>query len=73
VGFLRNPVPDPLAGPVAQDLRHSEFGVVVQDRQRHAAEEGEGRDVAVARHASVVSAGYALMKNASECGSAIAK
>jgi hypothetical protein len=38
----------PLAGPVAEDLRHGKRGVVEQNRQRHAAEEGEGRDVAVA-------------------------
>ena len=37
-----------LAGPVAEDLRHREGGVVEQDRLRHAAEEGEGRDMAVA-------------------------
>ena len=38
----------PLAGPVAQDLRNRQGGVVIEDRQRNAAEEREGRDVAVA-------------------------
>ncbi len=33
---------------VSQDTRHGQLGVVVQDRSRHAAEEGEGRDMAVA-------------------------
>jgi hypothetical protein len=42
---------------VAADLRHRDRGVVVQDRQGHAAEEGEGGLVSVAKQASVVSAG----------------
>lgn len=32
---------------VAADLGHCDLGVVVQDRQRHAAEEGEGGDMPV--------------------------
>jgi hypothetical protein len=37
-----------LARSVAQDLRHRDRGVVVEDRQGHAAEECKGRDMAVA-------------------------
>jgi hypothetical protein len=48
----------PLAGPVAEALRHGERRVV-EESERYAAEVGEGGDMAVARHASVVSAGQA--------------
>ena len=36
-----------IAPAIAADLRHRDLGVVVEERQRHAAEKGEGRDVAV--------------------------
>ena len=37
----------PLAPAVAEDAGHRQLGVVVEDRPRHAAQEGEGRVVAV--------------------------
>ena len=49
--------PGALAGSVAEDLRHRDGGVVVKDRRRHTTKEGKGRNMPVARHASVVSAG----------------
>ena len=48
--------PRPLALAVAQDPRHRELGVVVEDRLRHPAEEGERRTWP-SQNASVVSAG----------------
>ena len=39
--------PGPLAGPVGQDARHQAAVVVVEHRERHPPEEGEGVDVAV--------------------------
>jgi transposase len=39
--------PHALALAVAQDSDHSELAIVVEDRLRHAAEEGEGRDMTV--------------------------
>jgi hypothetical protein len=39
--------PRPLALAVAADLGHRDLEIVVEDRPRHAAEEGEGRDMAV--------------------------
>src|SRR6185437_14142491 len=39
--------PRPLALPVAADLRHRDLEIIVQDRQRHAAEEGERRHMSV--------------------------
>jgi hypothetical protein len=65
--------PGALSGPVPENPRHRNRRVVIQHRQRDAAEEREGRNMPVVRHASVVSAGYALRKKASECGKAIAK
>jgi hypothetical protein len=44
------------SGPVSQDPGHGERGAVVQDRRRHAAEEAEGRDMPVGRHAPAVPA-----------------
>ena len=49
VGLQPREHPAPRPGPVAQDLRHRERGVVIEDRPRHAAEEGEGRDMPVAQ------------------------
>jgi hypothetical protein len=40
--------PHALAHPVAQDARHRQLGIVVQDRARHLAEEREGTIVPVA-------------------------
>ena len=40
--------PGALARAIAEDLRHRDGGVVVEDRRRHAAEEPEGRDMPVA-------------------------
>jgi len=37
----------PIAPAVAADFCHRDLGVVVEERERHAAEEGEGRDMAV--------------------------
>ena len=48
--------PGPLAPAVAADPGHRQLEVVVEDRPRHAAKEGEGRCVAV-EEASVVSRG----------------
>jgi hypothetical protein len=36
------------ARPVPEDLRHRQLGIVIEDRLRHAADEGEGLDMAVA-------------------------
>ena len=45
--FAENTSPLPLA--VTQNLGNGNFGVVIKERERNAAEKGKGRDVAVAK------------------------
>jgi hypothetical protein len=49
VGLQLAEHPGPLPPAIAQDTGDGELGVVVQNRPRHAAEEGEGRIVAIAK------------------------
>src|SRR4029453_13890884 len=62
----------PLPLAITKNARHRDLGVVIQDRLRYPAKECERLNVAVA-NASVVSAGYATTKPASECGRSNAK
>jgi hypothetical protein len=56
-----------LSPSALHDLGDRQFAVVVENRLRHAAEEIEGRHMAIAQGFRL-SAGYALTKQPSECG-----
>jgi hypothetical protein len=58
--------PCPLALPVTADLRHRDLEIIVEDRQRHTAEEGEARDMTIKERLGRL-ARNAFTKQASDC------